>query len=47
VARTFEENGAHYAEIAQRAANQDGELSVVATGIIRLPSRGRAASGNE
>jgi acyl dehydratase len=41
VTRTFQEDGAHYAEIAQQATNQDDELSVVATGIVRLPSRGR------
>ncbi len=39
VTRTFEHAGAHYAEIAQRAVNQDGELSVQATGTVRLPSR--------
>ncbi len=39
VTRTFAEAGAHYAEVAQRAINQDGELSVLATGIIRLPTR--------
>ena len=39
VTRTFAEGGAHYAEIAQKAVNQDGELSVLATGIVRLPSR--------
>jgi len=39
VTRTFEEDGAHYVEIAQRAVNQDDELSVLATGTIRLPSR--------
>ena len=39
VKRTFEENGAHYAEIAQQATNQDGELSVLANGIVRLPAR--------
>ena len=39
VKRTFAEAGAHYAEVAQRAENQDGELSVLATGIIRLPTR--------
>jgi len=41
VTRTFEEGGAHYAEIAQRAINQDGALSVLATGTVRLPSRVR------
>ena len=39
VTRTFAEAGANYAEISQRAINQDGELSVLATGIIRLPTR--------
>jgi acyl dehydratase len=39
VTRTFAEGGAHYAEIAQKATNQDDELSVVATGVVRLPSR--------
>jgi acyl dehydratase len=39
VKRTFEEAGGHYAEIAQQATNQDGELSVLAKGIVRLPSR--------
>lgn len=43
VERTFEEKGAHYAEIAQSARNQDGELSVKATALVRLPSRKRAA----
>ncbi|MGE0681114.1 MAG: MaoC family dehydratase N-terminal domain-containing protein [Candidatus Binatia bacterium] len=39
VTRTFQENGEHYAEITQTATNQDGELSVRAKGIVRLPSR--------
>jgi hypothetical protein len=39
VARVFSEDGAHYAEIAQTAVNQDGELSVRARGTVRLPSR--------
>jgi acyl dehydratase len=39
VVRTFEENGAGLVEIAQRAANQDGELSVRATAVVRLPRR--------
>jgi acyl dehydratase len=44
VTRTLGENGAHYAEIRQKAVNQDGELSVLATGTVRLPSRrGRTA----
>ena len=41
VVRTFADEGAHYVEIAQRATNQDGELSVTATAVVRLPSRGR------
>jgi acyl dehydratase len=41
VTRTLEEGGAHYAEIAQKATNQDGALSVLATGTVRLPSRGK------
>ncbi len=40
VKRKFEEDGARYVEIAQRAVQQDGELSVLAAGIVRLPSRG-------
>jgi acyl dehydratase len=39
VTRKFEDDGAHCVEIAQRAVQQDGELSVLATGIVRLPSR--------
>jgi acyl dehydratase len=39
VTRTFEEGGAHYVEINQTATQQDGELSVLATGVVRLPSR--------
>lgn len=41
VMRTFAENGAHYAEVAQTARQQDGELSVRAKGVVRLPSRGQ------
>jgi acyl dehydratase len=41
VTRIFAEDGAHYAEIAQTATNQDGELSVRAKGIVRLPSRSK------
>jgi hypothetical protein len=40
VVRTFVEDGRHLVEIAQEARNQDGELSVVGTGIVELPSRG-------
>ena len=39
VTRVFTEDGAHYAEIAQTATNQDGELSVRAKGTVRLLSR--------
>jgi acyl dehydratase len=39
VTRTFSEAGSHYVEIAQKATNQDNELSVIATGVVRLPSR--------
>lgn len=41
VTRVFEEGGAHHAEITQQAVNQDHELSVLATGVVRLPSRSR------
>jgi acyl dehydratase len=41
VVRIFTDEGGHYVEIAQRATNQDGELSVTATAVVRLPSRGR------
>ena len=30
----------HLVEIAQEARNQDGELSVVGTGLVALPTRG-------
>jgi acyl dehydratase len=39
VTRKFVEGGAHYVEISQKATQQDGELSVLASGIVRLPSR--------
>jgi hypothetical protein len=39
VTRVFQEDGMHYAEVTQTATNQDGELSVRAKGIVRLPSR--------
>ena len=39
VKRVFAEEGSHYVEIEQRATNQDGELSVLATGAVKLPSR--------
>ncbi len=40
VKRTFAQDGQHYAEIEQVAAQQDGELSVRAKATVRLPSRG-------
>ena len=41
VTRIFAEGGEHYAEITQTATQQDGELSVRAKAVVRLPSRGR------
>ncbi len=41
VTRIFEDGVADYAEINQKAINQDGDLSVLATGTVRLPSRSR------
>ncbi|MGH7987532.1 MAG: FAS1-like dehydratase domain-containing protein [Candidatus Binataceae bacterium] len=41
VTRTFAQDGAGYAEISQQAINQDGELSVIAAGVVRLPSASR------
>jgi acyl dehydratase len=37
--RKFVEGGRHHVEIAQEARNQDGELSVLGTGVIELPTR--------
>ena len=37
--RKFVEDGRHLVEIEQEARNQDGELSVVGTGVVGLPSR--------
>jgi acyl dehydratase len=34
------ENGRHLVEVEQEGRNQDGELSVLGTGVIALPSRG-------
>ena len=39
VTRIFEQDTAHYVEIAQTAKNQNDELSVRATATVRLPSR--------
>jgi len=40
VTRKYVEGGRHLVEIAQEAHNQDGELSVLGTGVVELPSRG-------
>jgi acyl dehydratase len=40
VVRKFEEAGRHLVEIEQAAHNQDGEVSVLGTGIVELPNRG-------
>ena len=39
VVRKFQEDGRHLVEIEQSAHNQDGELSVLGSGIVELPSR--------
>ena len=39
VTRTWEENGAKLVEIEQAAHNQDGELSVLGSGVVELPGR--------
>jgi len=39
IVRKFEEDGRHLVEVEQSAHNQDGELSVLGTGTIELPSR--------
>ena len=33
------EDGKHLVDIEQEARNQDGELSVLGTGIVELPTR--------
>jgi acyl dehydratase len=40
VVRKFERDGLHLVEIAQEAHNQDGDVSVLGSGIVELPSRG-------
>jgi acyl dehydratase len=35
----FEEGGARFVEVSQRAVNQDGELSAIGEAVVRLPSR--------
>ena len=37
--RKYVEDGRHLVEIEQEARNQDGELSVLGTGIVELPAR--------
>ena len=39
VLRVFTEGDRHCVEIQQNAKNQDNELSVIATGVVELPSR--------
>lgn len=40
VKRKFVENGRHLVEISQEAHNQDDELSVLGSGVVKLPTRG-------
>jgi hypothetical protein len=39
VVRKYQEAGRHLVEIEQSAVNQDGELSVLGTGIVELQAR--------
>jgi hypothetical protein len=39
IARKYVDDGQHLVEITQEAHNRDGELSVLGSGIIRLPTR--------
>ncbi len=39
VTRRYIEGAQHLVEIEQEAHNQDGELSVVGSGVVQLPSR--------
>jgi acyl dehydratase len=41
VKRKFVEDGKHLVEIEQEARNQDGELSVLGSGVVVLPARGK------
>ena len=41
VTRKSVENGRHLVAIEQEARQQDDELSILGTGIVELPSRGR------
>jgi acyl dehydratase len=40
VTRKFVDGGRHLVEIEQEARNQDGELSVLGSGVVELPKRG-------
>lgn len=40
VSKKYESDGRHLVEIEQEGRNQDGELSVIGTGVVQLPSRG-------
>lgn len=40
VTKQYESDGQHLVEIEQEGRNQDGELSVIGTGVVQLPSRG-------
>jgi len=40
VTKKLVENGRHLVEIEQEARNQDGELSVLGSGVVELPKRG-------
>ncbi|HJQ59821.1 MAG TPA: MaoC family dehydratase N-terminal domain-containing protein [Vineibacter sp.] len=42
VKRKFTEGERHLVEIAQEARNQDGELSILGTGVVELPTRKQA-----
>ena len=44
VTRCYIEGGRHLVEIAQEAHNQDGELSILGTGVVELPTRQQAVS---
>ena len=44
VTRCYIEGGRHLVEIAQEAHNQDGELSILGTGVVELPTRQLAVS---
>ena len=43
VTRKYTEGDRHLVEIEQEARNQDGELSIIGTGTVELPSKGAQA----